>query len=225
MAVYAIGDLHGRFDLLCRALSLAEDHAGEAGGTFIVLGDFVDRGPDSRAIIDLLMQGPSLPNWRWIVLKGNHEDIMWQVINGFAPLRWWLRNGGGATLQSYGYREGDLLRPSKIPQGHIDWLAALPVYHLTETHAFVHAGFDPERPIEEQDDEHMMWKYDPTEGDYSFEGRHVVCGHVQHADGPICTPNRTNLDTFAWLHGRAAVGVFDGAGGPVEWLWAVGSAA
>jgi serine/threonine protein phosphatase 1 len=73
---YAVGDLHGRFDLLCRTLDLIEADAGDEGGTFICLGDFVDRGPQSSLIVELLMRGPQRPNWRWIVLQGNHEMMM-----------------------------------------------------------------------------------------------------------------------------------------------------
>lgn len=222
---YAVGDLHGRFDLLCMALRLAERDCGGGNGTFVVCGDFIDRGPQSRAIIDLLSAGPSLPNWRWVVIKGNHEDMMLQCL-ARRSLQWWLGNGGHTTLQSYGYQHGDMLHPLKIPPEHLSWLDALPVYYIDQHRAFVHAGFNPALPIEEQNVQAMMWQRDPRGTDYSYEGRHVVHGHEQYADGPILTPNKSNLDTFAWLHGRLAVAAFDDAlpGGPTKILWATEAA-
>jgi len=218
---YAIGDLHGSFDLLCQALSLAERDAGSTPATFVICGDFIDRGPGSRSIIELLMQGPTLPHWRWVVLKGNHEDMMLQCVRR-QRYGWWRDNGGNATLVSYGYRPGDFIEPLKIPSEHLAWLEALPLYHLDDHRAFVHAGFDPSKTLEAQDPQQMMQMRDPRGTDYSFMGRHVVHGHEQYADGPVLTPNKSHIDTFAWLHGRLAVVVFDDerAGGPIDILWA-----
>lgn len=223
---YAVGDLHGRFDLLTKAMSLAEAHCGDGQGTFVCCGDLVDRGPQSRSIIELLMQGPSLPNWRWVVVRGNHEDIMLAGLTG-GRLDWWIPNGGDETLRSYGYQHGDPLLPLKVPNNHLLWLAKLPYYHLDSHRAFVHAGFDPSKSLEEQSNQYMSWVRDPRGTDYSYMGRHVVHGHEQYANGPVLTPNKSNLDTFAWLHGRLAVAVFDDAipGGPIEILWAEGTPA
>jgi serine/threonine protein phosphatase 1 len=223
---YAIGDAHGRFDLVCQAISLAEADAGEIGGVFVCCGDFIDRGPQGRNIIDLFMAGPSLPNWRWIILKGNHEDIMLQALaEPELKLHWWLRNGGGSTLASYGYAHGDALKPLRVPRVHLEWLAALPLYHADAHRVFVHAGLDPSLPLDQQSEQEMMWVRSGRRDDYSFDGKHVVHGHEQFADGPILLSGRTDLDTFAWLTGRLAVGVFDPAkpGGPATILWATGA--
>jgi serine/threonine protein phosphatase 1 len=101
---YAIADLHGRFDLLEMALARITERA-EPPATVVTLGDYVDRGPDSRKIIERLMAG--LEGWRLICLKGNHEDIMWQTCRRLPDVDWWLTNGGGATLISYGQQVGD----------------------------------------------------------------------------------------------------------------------
>jgi serine/threonine protein phosphatase 1 len=82
---YAIADLHGRFDLLEMALTCIVERA-EPSGTVVTLGDYVDRGPDSRKIIERLIAGPGLDGWRLICLKGNHEDIMWQTCAGCRTL-------------------------------------------------------------------------------------------------------------------------------------------
>lgn len=222
MKTYAIGDLHGRLDLLEQALMTAAKHCGDEGFTFVVCGDFIDRGPDSAGIIRTLRHLQETMNI--IVLMGNHENMMLSCLSGENRLGWWVGNGGGTTLQSYGYAEGDTLIPLKIPEGDLRWLAELPIYHLDEHRAFVHAGFDSSQPIELQNPQHMMWMRAPREQDYSFEGRHVVHGHEQYADGPVLNPNKSNLDTFAWASGRLAIAVFDDAipGGPTEVLWAEG---
>lgn len=220
MKTYAIADLHGRFDLLCKAISLVEQDACEEGGTLIVLGDFVDRGPQSRSIIDLLMRGPDLPNWRWIVLQGNHEDIMLQAIEQPARcLQWWVQNGGGETLRSYGYQQGDTLVPLKVPNEHLKWLRALPVTHEDALRIFVHAGVPSHQPLSEAKRETLQWMLYPGDVEHDdaefhadeahVSGKHIVHGHHQSATHPLLKRHRTNLDSFAWATGRLAIGVFD----------------
>jgi serine/threonine protein phosphatase 1 len=232
---YAIADTHGRFDLLSDAISAAERYAGTEGGTLIVLGDFVDRGPASRSIIELLMAGPSLPNWRWIVLQGNHEAMMLECLTNPGILRWWVGNGGGATLRSYGYQHGDGLVPLKIPVGHLEWLADLPVTHEDDHRIYVHAGVPFDQDVAAAKRDTLQWMLYASEQHYEdatvlpdaghVSGKHVVHGHEQSASHPLLKPHRTNLDTFAWSTGRLAVGVFDDAmsGGPVDVLWAEGA--
>lgn len=227
---YAIADAHGNFDLICKAISLAESHAGADGGTLIVLGDFVDRGPQSSTIIDLLMSGPSLPNWQWIVLQGNHEAIMLECLSNPALLGWWVRNGGGETLKSYGYVDGDALFPLRIPAAHLEWLDALPIAHEDAHRIYVHAGVPFDQPLAEAKKDTLQWMLYPGDvdhGDAEFHpdaghcsGKHIVHGHHQSALHPLLKPHRTNLDTFAWSTGRLAVGVFDDdrAGGPIAVL-------
>lgn len=217
---YAIGDLHGRFDLLCKAIDAIEADSGDEGGTFIVLGDFVDRGPHSRAIIDLLMAGPQRPNWEWIVLQGNHEVMMLTVLAEPEPhlMRWWIGNGGGATLRSYGYGQGDLLHPLRVPVEHLAWLASLPVYHEDEHRIFVHAGVPYDQPVADAQRDTLQWMLYPGDVDHDdaqvhpderhCSGKHIVHGHHQSASHPLLKPHRTNLDSFAWKTGRLAVGVF-----------------
>jgi serine/threonine protein phosphatase 1 len=107
---YAIADLHGRIDLLETALAKIADHA-DLPATLIILGDYVDRGPDSRQVIERLMGGLD-EDWRFICLKGNHEDIMWQTCCGIVPdCDWWLTNGGGATRKLARPKRFELLTP------------------------------------------------------------------------------------------------------------------
>ncbi|WP_066795133.1 metallophosphoesterase [Sphingomonas soli] len=232
--VYVIADLHGRFDLLCRAIDIIEADAGEAGGTFIVLGDFVDRGPQSRSIIDLLMAGPQRPNWQWVILQGNHEAMMLECLDNPGILRWWIGNGGGQTLQSYGYEAGDKLHPLKIPAAHLDWLRSLPITHEDAHRIYVHAGVPSHQEVADAKPETLQWMLYPSEDTYGdaeihddaahVSGKHIVHGHHQSASHPLLKPHRTNLDSFAWATGHSAIGVFDDAiaGGPVRILDAIG---
>lgn len=216
---YAIADLHGRFDLLCQAIDLIEKDAGEVGGKLVVLGDFVDRGPQSRSIIDLLMAGPQRPNWEWIVLQGNHEAMMLECLDNPGILRWWVGNGGGQTLESYGYRHGDSLFPLKIPADHLAWLKARPLTHEDQHRIFVHAGVPFDQPLAVAKAETLQWMLYPGDvehGDAEIHpdmghcsGKHIVHGHHQSETHPLLKPHRTNLDSFAWHSGRLAIGVFD----------------
>ena len=113
---YAIADLHGRLDLLEMALAQIANQA-ELPATLVTLGDYVDRGPDSRKVIARLM---GYEGWRLICLKGNHEDIMWQTCRRKVPdCGWWLDNGGGATLISYGQNEGDQADVTVVLEEHL----------------------------------------------------------------------------------------------------------
>lgn len=230
---YAIADMHGRFDLFCKALDIIEQDAGEEGGTLVCMGDFIDRGPNARGIIDLFMAGPRKPNWNWVVLQGNHEAMMLEVLAKLEPglLKWWFGNGGGRTLASYGYRDGDKITPLKVPQEHLDWLAALPVTYEDDHRIFVHAGVPHDKQVSETKREILQWVL--HEGDMEgvpgipdaphISGKHIVHGHHQDMFHPLKLPHRTNLDSFAWYSGRLAIGVFDNTQpGPVKIMDAIG---
>lgn len=230
---YVVADMHGRYDLFLKARELIEADAGPQGGTFIVLGDFVDRGLNPRAIIEDLMAGPNNPMWRWIVLQGNHEDIMLQALADARHLRWWIGNGGGSTLKSYGYVNGDPIAPLKVPQTHIDWLTSLPVTFKDEHRIYVHAGIPFDRAISETPKETKQWMLYPSGDDYypdaeyyddkpHVSGKHIVHGHHQSATHPLLKSHRTNLDSYAWATGRLAIGVFDDSyPGPIKIIDAI----
>src|SRR5260370_42025762 len=103
---YAIADLHGRYDLLSEAVTKIVEHSkSDRPATIITLGDYVDRGPKSRQVIERLMDWGS-PDLKLVCLKGNHEDIMWQCCRQPIKAGWWMDNGGGATLSSHGQHFG-----------------------------------------------------------------------------------------------------------------------
>lgn len=216
MKYYAIADLHGRYDLLMKSLEKIEEHASSSEGdwTVITLGDYIDRGPNSKDIIQTLkdMQGEG-----FVCLKGNHEDMAVQVMCNptYRMIDWWDGNGGMATWKSYGTANIDA-----VDTDHIKWMANLPVYFETEKQVFVHAGIpDDNLPLEKQNTEKMMWMlYNPTDMG-GYQGKHVVHGHHQFADGPhewkgSKRGGRVDLDTFAWKTGRIVIGVFDDTQGP-----------
>ena len=212
---FVVADLHGRLDVLEAALGRIETHA-PGGGTVIFTGDYIDRGPHSRQIIERLMAGPK-PGWTWITLKGNHEEMMVRSQFRRADERHpnederWLANGGTATLRSYG---------GTIPDSHLEWARDLPSMHTDKHRIYVHAGVDPALPLAAHDDSILLWMRYPAGEDAQFPGYHTVHGHTPNPDGPELYEGRTNLDTLAVRTGRLVIGVFDDdrPGGPVELL-------
>lgn len=207
--LFAIGDIHGEFNLL-RALMGAIEKTRESADevfTVVFLGDYVDRGPHSRQVVEFLMAGPQNAD-QWICLKGNHEDLM--AVEGAGV---WMNNGGVQTLHSYS-TEYDY---RAIPQEHLEWMRNLPTTAETEHHLFVHAGFMPGVPLHEQEEEALIWIRDRfLRAREDFVGwKHIVHGHTpSHAfkkviEEPEFAGWRTNLDTGAFYTGVLTAGLFD----------------
>lgn len=213
---YAIADLHGRFDLLQAAYARLVE-SNHSGGTIVHLEDYVDRGPQSRQIIEFLMDEATIPSgWKRVVLTGNHEQIMLAACAAPGLLGWWIGNGGGSTLISYGNPVGGNAMPELVPQEHLRWLQSLPRYHEDAHRLFVHAGVDDGVPLGDQSDDTLLWKLYQDGWDDGYGTKHVVHGHHQFEEGPILMTGRTDLDTLAWYTGRLVIGVFDDdvPGGP-----------
>lgn len=216
---YAIADLHGRIDILESAVSEIRKHARTTPFKIITLGDYVDRGPESREIIEFLLAWQHVDS-SLVCLKGNHEHMMFETIRKPLDPDWWIANGGDATLLSYGHPRTGNYQPDVVPANHTAWLETLPLMHVDEFRVFVHAGVDPIRPLDEQTEQILLWSRYPDGANIGHGERHVVHGHHKFADGPKCYANRTNLDTYAWYTGRLVVGVFDDGkpGGPVDFI-------
>lgn len=230
---YAIADLHGRFDLLKKAFEAITAHAGEKPHKVVTLGDYVDRGPQSARIIQHLMDAQSAGR-PLICLKGNHEEIMRLSCRELPHPGWWIQNGGGQTLISYGHPPRGDVDVTRVYPEHLDWIEKLPLMHVDQHRVFVHAGVDPDAPLDKQEglldihgNQKIIWKLYAPDDERGHGERHVVHGHHQFEDGPICKKGRTDLDTLAWATGRLVVGVFDDdkAGGPVEFIEVIGEAA
>lgn len=220
---YVIPDLHGRRDLLDRALAAIETHRAGENCTLVLLGDYVDKGPDSRRVIARLRAGVA-PGLRLAMLKGNHDALMVAALRGIVPMEKWLAKGGDAAQASYGGDAAD------VPVHDIDWLDGRPLWHMDAHRIYVHAGVDPALPLPQQDPLVLMTKRyadDDESGHDTGDGaRHVVHGHDRHPGGPLLKRGRSNLDTDAWRTGRLVIGVFDDArpGGPVELIDVIGAA-
>jgi serine/threonine protein phosphatase 1 len=215
---YAIPDLHGRCDLLNAAIERILDHSRGVAAKAVTLGDYIDRGPESRQVMERLVNWSSkaLP---LVALKGNHEAMMWECCKNLSETGWWLKNGGDQTLSSYG-QSAATLQVSAVPAAHLDWIARLPSMHVDEHRIFVHAGVEADIPLNHQSDQILLWKRYPDAFKKGHGRHHVVHGHDAKPDGPILTKGRTNLDTLAWKTGRLAIGVFEDGipGGPSEIL-------
>jgi serine/threonine protein phosphatase 1 len=214
---YVVPDIHGRFDLLSDGFAHIVAHAAGRTGTIVALGDYVDKGPDSKQVLDLLRMGAP-DGWSLFPLKGNHDAMMVEALRNPAKMEWWLERGGDTAIESYG---GD---PSNVPPADIAWLDKLPVMHIDPFRIYVHAGLDPELPLDRQTEKTLLWSRYPKESHLGFGGRHVVHGHDSFVDGPKLYEGRTNLDTRAWRTGRLVIGVFDDEkpGGPVDFIQVAG---
>lgn len=213
--LYAIGDIHGRLDLLERLMAeIRKDSArrAPAAATIIVLGDIIDRGPQSAEIVRRLRRYTEASD-RFIVLRGNHEEMMLQSLSGdLRALQAWMRFGGDETLRSWGVPVDALAAglPSEmaaaaaraVSPAELDWLAARPLSYRAGDYLFVHAGVRPGVALAEQDPSDLLWiSHDFTDSD-ADHGAVIVHGHTIEDEGPVLRPNRIGLDTGAYRSGR-----------------------
>lgn len=215
--LYAVGDVHGRIDLYreMEARIAAEDRPGEK--LIVLLGDLIDRGPDSAGMIDHLL-APAPAGLTRLCLLGNHEEMAIQFLLDPDPKAEWLHYGGAEMLMSYGIvRDPEALRQlsrralsmriaAHVPQEHVDFLRSLPLFVWAGPHFLCHAGVDPAVALDAQDRRALLWSRrfleaggPPPAG--LAPGGVVVQGHV-----PIETPAqrgwRINVDTGAYMTGR-----------------------
>lgn len=221
--IYAIGDVHGRDDLL-RELHehIASWHQliyPEAAGTMVHLGDYIDGGSQSIGVIDRVMRG--LAGFKTVNLLGNHEAMMLDCLDSADRQVWhtWLSNGGAATLDSLGVslRFGGY-DPTALHNAlgttRIDWLRSLPLYHVAKPYLFVHAGIVPGIPVEKQNPKDLLWirsRFIESDADH---GHIVVHGHTP-GDDPVLRSNRICVDTGATSNGILTAAVLDGRSDPV----------
>jgi len=212
---YAIGDIHGSLDKLQSLLALCDEHAAGAPMKLVLLGDYIDRGPQVRGVVDLLMALQSARGEAVVPLMGNHEAMAISVIDGDAPARFWLVQGGAETLASYAVDSA-----SDLPRAHIDWLRALRLSYDDGRRFFVHAGVNPDAPLDAQDDNDLLWIREPFLSHRHDFGRLIVHGHTPLTTGvPDLRANRLNLDTAAVFGGPLTAAVFDAAQtDPIDFL-------
>lgn len=224
--IYAIGDIHGCFNLLAELFQRIERDSlerGRARTKIIILGDMVDRGPQSAEVCRLLY---GLRDYEGVVcLKGNHEKAMTDTLAGdLNALRFWLEYGGAWTLLSWGvdkrlideaYRgerwQLALLEAFRaaIPGEIAEWIANLPTHHREGDYFFVHAGIRPGVPLAQQSEEDMLWIREPFLGSWRRHEAVIVHGHTE-TETVSLSGTRIGVDTGAYRTGAlTALGLED----------------
>jgi serine/threonine protein phosphatase 1 len=192
MRTLAIGDIHGCFRALNTVIEAAEVTDKDV---VITLGDYVDRGPDSKAVVDWIMNRAYLGNA--IPIRGNHEIMMLTARQNMTAFHDWLAWGGDATLCSYSGQ--DVGSFDDVPEEHWVFLeAGCRKYFETETHFFVHASANPNLPLDRQDDYALFWEkfHDPPP---HRSGKIMICGHTAQKSGvPSDLGHAVCIDTYAY---------------------------
>jgi serine/threonine protein phosphatase 1 len=222
--VYAIGDVHGRLDLLQELHQQIRDHAREypiERCVVVHIGDYIDRGHESRQTIDYLTDSP-LPGFETVYLLGNHERTLLEFLDDLSVGPGWLRYGGRETLFSYDIEwdrdpnEGeDALKRiqndlrARLPEHHRRFLAGLKLTHEEGDYLFVHAGVRPGIPLDLQEPDDLLWIRDEFLNSSADHGKVIVHGH-SISEEPVLRPNRVGIDTGAFATGRLTCLVLEG---------------
>jgi serine/threonine protein phosphatase 1 len=201
MRTFAIGDIHGCLhpfnDLLEWVKPAADD-------LVVTLGDYIDRGPESKGVLDRLI-ALKTSGTKLVCLRGNHEIMMLEAYRGGrSELKMWMSVGGAEAIGSYGTAPGWSGTLADVPREHWNFLQdELLPYYETDTHIFVHAGVYPDLDMHEQHENVLYWEYIWDEMRH-HSGKTVICGHSSQRSGvPKVVPGAVCIDTFAhgggWL--------------------------
>lgn len=198
--IIAIGDIHGCALALEALIAVIEpDH----GDVIVSLGDHIDRGPDSKGVIDLMIG--LAEQTQLVPLIGNHEVMMLSSLDSVSrgryssETRMWLSCGGQETMESYGGH------PDDVPDEHMQFFNNCQLYFETEHHLFVHANYDPKRPLEQQDQHTLLWTHLTNSLPKPHaSGKTVIVGHTPQPSGEILNLGHViGIDTFCvgsgWL--------------------------
>lgn len=214
-ATIAIGDIHGCSQKLAALLLWVIRTGKFEGAKFVFLGDYIDRGPKSKEVVEKLMAlQRELPE-SVVCLRGNHEQMLLNAIaadRSDRDLMTWIGNGGEQTLLSY-----DCEDPSDLPEEHLHWFRSLPLTTHDAMRFFVHAGVRPDIPLEQQSEDDLLWIREPFLSSDKRFGLLVVHGHtvVKAAD---LRKNRLNLDTGACFGGRLTAAIFEDDESPLMFI-------
>lgn len=212
--IFAVGDIHGCLKPLKRLLDAIEASRRTERPELIFLGDYVDRGPKSHQVIDMLIAG--LPGWYTpVFLKGNHEATLVEFLSDPSVGPSWIQYGGGETLLSYGVRypafkedhEGWAAASRelrlRLPKSHMRFLDGLQLFAERGPYFFAHAGVNPDRPLDDQRDGDLMWIREPFLDDTRLLERIIVHGHTPQ-EAPSADDRRIGLDLGGYQTGRLA---------------------
>jgi len=210
--LYCVGDIHGRLDLLINLQEqIVADAASFSGDKSVVyLGDYIDRGDESRQVVDRLLESP-LEGFESVHLLGNHEQTLLDFLKHPESVAAWLTYGGRATLHSYGVTAtsqhvmqdlADLRDEleSSLPPEHLEFYRRLELYHLAGNYCFVHAGIRPGVPLPEQREQDLLWIRDDFTASENVHDYVVVHGHTITPQVEFCH-NRIGIDTGAFHSG------------------------
>jgi serine/threonine protein phosphatase 1 len=213
--LYVIGDIHGRLDLLDRLIDEIDRDAKEQGANCltVTLGDYIDRGPDSRGVLDRLLSNPFPGDY--VALKGNHEALLQSFLEDPSVGAQWRRLGGLETLHSFGVSVGknydpvaEQMRAALSPE-HTRFLASLKMSLMVGRYFLCHAGVRPGVKLERQSPDDLLWIRDDFLNSTRDFGKIVVHGHNPTVE-PEVLPNRINIDTGAFATGRLTCVVLEG---------------
>ena len=209
--IYAVGDIHGRFDLLCQMLDLISDdrllHTKEKH-LVIFLGDYIDRGSDSYRVIEKL-SSQTMNEAEIICLKGNHEAWLLHFLTNPEIGFYWFQYGGLDTLKSYGvqlthssHKQADFTKIRdglilNLPKNHLNFLKSLSYFYISGNYLFVHAGINPGVQLIKQKVEDLIWIRGQFTGSNVSHDHLVVHGHTI-CDEPEIKHNRIGIDTGAY---------------------------
>jgi serine/threonine protein phosphatase 1 len=210
--IYAIGDIHGRLDLLDRAIAAIERDVKERGpaALTVTLGDYVDRGPSSNGVLERLAANP-FPT-PYVALKGNHETFMEAFLADPTLGSQWRDFGGLETLHSYGVPVGRLMMSRNydeaaralreaLPASHTGFMQSMKTSHSHGKYFLCHAGVRPGVPLDRQDEHDLLWiRGEFLASDVDF-GKIVIHGHTP-VEQPEVKANRINIDTGAFATGN-----------------------
>ena len=221
--VYAVGDIHGHLNLLGKLQQQIKDDMAGRDATrrvIVYLGDYVDRGPNSREVLEHLLTRP-MDDCESIHLAGNHDHWMLRFLGDASVGLPWVRNGGRETLMSYGVVPprtlGDAQLPAlqeafqkALPDTHRAFLQSMPVCHEEGGYFFAHAGVKPGVPLDQQTENDLTWiREEFLYSDEDF-GKVVVHGHTP-THTPEEYPNRIAVDTGAFMSGKLTAAVLHGS--------------
>ena len=223
--IYAVGDIHGRVDLLAelhRHILSDAERRQPMRKVIVYIGDYVDRGEESRDVLDLLLDEP-LADFEHVHLLGNHEQRLLQFLDDPTVGPPWMQFGGDATLYCYGVRPPQPTAPAaeferarqqlveKFPSRHRRFLDGLVYTHVEGDYFFAHAGVRPGVPLAAQAPTDLLWIRDEFLRSDAFHGKVVVHGH-SISERPDVRRNRIGIDTGAFASGRLTCLVLEGTG-------------
>ena len=199
-SIYAIGDIHGCHRGLKGLLEYIQPGSDDL---VVALGDYIDRGENSRGVIELLLELRETTNF--VGIRGNHEQMLLNVLDGSMKAKHWLEYGGKQTLESYGSTN----ETNFLPNDHLDFIQSLRDYVETESFFLTHAGYDPDRPLDQQPPELLRWQH--LEGEIPaphVSGKTVLVGHTPSLDGEVIDLGHLIcLDTYC--HGGGWLSVME----------------